>query len=90
MNSKKLELVYVLQVEQNFRRFYCKSKLSTPKSLMTCSVFESKLFTYQFSQFFKKKMRISRFNLINSVLILSLISTLCSALYEDQIGKFDW
>lgn len=35
-------------------------------------------------------MRISLFKLINIVLILSLFSTLGSALFEDQIGKFDW
>ncbi|XP_070498350.1 ER membrane protein complex subunit 1 isoform X2 [Chironomus tepperi] len=35
-------------------------------------------------------MRKFKNSLLNIVLILSVVTSLCSALYEDQIGKFDW
>lgn len=34
-----------------------------------------------------KKIKI---NFMYILLILTLATSLCSALYEDQIGKFDW
>lgn len=35
-------------------------------------------------------MRLITFNLINKLLVLSLITNFCNALYEDQVGSFDW
>ncbi|KAL7051439.1 hypothetical protein ACKWTF_004466 [Chironomus riparius] len=35
-------------------------------------------------------MRRFKYSLMNIVIILSVVTSLCSALYEDQIGKFDW